>query len=70
MALEINKKDFEKALSEMESLLDDIKGMINGDILDILGNVITEYNNHYEPDIGNLIEDNERLQEIINGYDD
>lgn len=62
MSLDTNRKDFENALAEMEEVVSNINGIIDSDIIGVLETVVSEYQNHYQPDIDDLMDDKQDLQ--------
>ena len=74
MSIEINKKDFEMALSNMKEDIENHLQTINDGFFNLIGLVITEYENHYSGDIEELISAHEILasehQNLVSNHED
>jgi len=51
MSFDTNRKDFERALAELETTLSNIHHEISASDYDAIESVISEYNGHYKSDI-------------------
>ena len=61
MSIENNKHDFERSLSELDSVILKINDQISAPDYDSLESVSAEYNGHYKDDIESLISELENV---------
>ena len=54
MNIEVNKKDFERALEKLEENIPILDECLAGEFIEAMQNVVNEYNGHYKDDIENL----------------
>ena len=69
MSIDVNKKDFETALGEMKNYIEDLGNVLDQDIMNTLNTVVAEYEVHLMPDIQELIDDNERMKDELDGVE-
>jgi len=66
MSLDTNKRDFERALELLEDEVASLEGIIHGDFLSLVKDVISEYDGHYKDDIVELIDNFDDLEDKYN----
>lgn len=69
MGFDINKRDFEKALSELDGESGRWSGVISRDVLKLIEKVVDEYN-HFQSDIEEMYEQVESAEELESERDE
>lgn len=68
MSIESNKVDFELALESMKETLELLDHSTDCALMDTLKSVVEEYENHYSPDIQELIDENLNMEDKLEQY--
>ena len=66
MSIETNKEDFEGAMRLVEEVVEDqLNGILGDEIMEKFQNVISEYRDHFQSDIDEMISDNDHLDDEV-----
>jgi hypothetical protein len=65
MSIENNKRDFEAALVQMVECVEVLEQCIDSDIVDVLKDVIKEYDMHLKSDIETMMDANEEMKDQL-----